>query len=170
MTSQSEQPQQAVRFSSVNEEIDPVASLQHVSTLTSSNDATKEELCPEAEEEIKNLSMTLQKSRCQARRMENFSFEPVSLPPSRASQLCSVTTQSANQLAGALSSFGLPHPFFWLSFWEYSTTISPYFCYAFPAIDSCWYVVKRWKNHSWCRSKERPSGPGHDDSPSLSTA
>ncbi|KAF2273540.1 Pkinase-domain-containing protein [Westerdykella ornata] len=56
-----EVPAQSVRFSDVNEEIEP---------------ATKEEL--------RSLSNALQNSRCQVRRMENFSFEPVSLPPSRA--------------------------------------------------------------------------------------
>ncbi|OCK77394.1 Pkinase-domain-containing protein [Lepidopterella palustris CBS 459.81] len=83
-STESGQPQQAVRFSSVNEEIDPVTSLQHVETLASNPSAIKEELGPEAQEELRNLSMTLQNSRFQARRMENFSFEPVSLPASRA--------------------------------------------------------------------------------------
>ena len=84
------QPQQAVRFSSVNEEISPETSLQPVETLTSSSEKAKEELSPEAQEEIRNLSMALQKSRCQARRMEHFSFEPVSLPASRVSTLISM--------------------------------------------------------------------------------
>ena len=38
-----------------------------------------------AEQELRSLSSTLQQSRVQAKRMENFSFEPVSLPPSRVS-------------------------------------------------------------------------------------
>ncbi|KAF2121568.1 kinase domain-containing protein [Lophiotrema nucula] len=75
---------QGVRFSSHNEEIEPNAALEHVTTLTESGKDNKEALSPEAEEEIRNLAVTLQKSRCQAKRMENFSFEPVSLPPSRA--------------------------------------------------------------------------------------
>lgn len=86
MASTSEnQPTQAVRFSDVNEEIKPDKALQHVSDLTDCGEHSKEPLSPEAEEEIRNLSMTLQKSRCQARRMEKFSFEPVSLPTSRVS-------------------------------------------------------------------------------------
>ena len=81
-----EQPGQAVRFSDVNQEIEPEQALKHVSTLTGAGEDTKEELSPEAQEELRNLSMSLQKSRCQARRMENFSFEPVSLPASRVSR------------------------------------------------------------------------------------
>lgn len=83
-STESNQPQQAVRFSSVNEEISPETSLQPVETLTSTSENPREELSPEVQEEIRNLSMAVQKSRCQARRMENFSFEPVSLPASRA--------------------------------------------------------------------------------------
>jgi hypothetical protein len=71
----------AVRFNSQDDEIDPATSLQHVETLTGSH--RPEELTEEAQEELKNLSITLQKSRLQAKRLENFSFEPVSLPPSR---------------------------------------------------------------------------------------
>lgn len=81
-----EQPQ-AVRFSDVNQEIEPEGAVQAVSDLTGTAKASREEpLSPQAEEELRNLSSTLQKSRCQARRMENFSFEPVSLPPSRVSR------------------------------------------------------------------------------------
>lgn len=86
-----EQPQ-SVRFSDVNQEIEPEAALQHVASLTGA-DATpsKEPLSPQAEQELRNLSSTLQQSRFQARRMENFSFEPVSLPPSRVSKHFHVT-------------------------------------------------------------------------------
>ncbi|KAF1994783.1 Pkinase-domain-containing protein [Amniculicola lignicola CBS 123094] len=77
MTSTADQPPQTVRFSSVNQEIEPEDASQHAATTG------KEQLAPETEAELRNLSKSLQ-SRCQARRMENFSFEPVSLPPSRA--------------------------------------------------------------------------------------
>ncbi|KAJ4322724.1 Nitrogen permease reactivator protein [Neodidymelliopsis sp. IMI 364377] len=79
-----EQPQ-SVRFSDVNQEIEPEAALQHVAGLSGAGETSpKEPLSPQAEQELRNLSSTLQQSRCQAKRMENFSFEPVSLPPSRA--------------------------------------------------------------------------------------
>ncbi|KAF2473906.1 Pkinase-domain-containing protein [Lindgomyces ingoldianus] len=85
MTStQQDEPAQAVRFSSVNQDIEPEQVPQHVSTLAHADKTCNGDLSSQAEEEIRNLSTTLQKSRCQARRMENFSFEPVSLPPSRA--------------------------------------------------------------------------------------
>ena len=44
-----------------------------------------ENLTPEAQEEIRNLAMTLQKSKLQESRMSNYAFEPMSLPPSRVS-------------------------------------------------------------------------------------
>lgn len=83
-----EVPSQAVRFSSVNQEIEPEQAVQHVSALTNDGKQDREKLSPEAEEELRILSMSVQQSRCQAKRMENFSFEPVSLPASRVSTLC----------------------------------------------------------------------------------
>jgi hypothetical protein len=78
---------QSVRFSDVNEEIEPEKAVEPLRDLTGTGkDARHEPLSPQAEEELRNLSSTLQKSRCQAKRMENFSFEPVSLPPSRVSK------------------------------------------------------------------------------------
>jgi hypothetical protein len=82
-TPEDEKPhKQAVRFSSQDEEIDPVSSLELVKTLTTPSDAP-DQLSAEAQQELKNLAMSLQTSRLQTKRMENFSFEPVSLPPSR---------------------------------------------------------------------------------------
>ena len=83
MPTNPQEPPQTVRFSDVNQEIEPDSALQHVATLRGTGEQAKQALSPEAEQEIRNLSMTLQKSRCQARRMENFSYEPVSLPASR---------------------------------------------------------------------------------------
>jgi|TARA_R110002003_G_scaffold96_19_gene7579 hypothetical protein len=80
-------PEQSVRFSDVNEEIEPERAVQIISNLTSTGKEHRDgPMSPSAEEELRNLSSTLQKSRCQAKRMENFSFEPVSLPPSRVSR------------------------------------------------------------------------------------
>lgn len=78
---------QSVRFSDVNQEIEPEKAVQGVSDITGTGKGAHDgPLSPEAEEELRSLSMSLQKSRCQARRMEHFSFEPVSLPPSRVSR------------------------------------------------------------------------------------
>ncbi|OCL11285.1 Pkinase-domain-containing protein, partial [Glonium stellatum] len=111
-STESNQPQQAVRFSSVNEEISPETSLQHVETLTSASscEKPKEELSPEAQEEIRNLSMTLRKSRCQARRMENFSFEPVSLPASRAPSPSPASRTTSGHSAYHLGTTPRPSP------------------------------------------------------------
>ncbi len=72
---------QAVRFSSVSQEIEPVYSLQ--SPLTQNSNIDQEFISSEAREEIRNLSRNLQKSPLQQRRMSHFGFEPVSLPVSR---------------------------------------------------------------------------------------
>ena len=93
-----EQQLQGVRFSDVKHEIEPEKALDHVSTLTEDGKVDKEQLSPQAEEEIRNLSVTLQQSRCQARRMENFSFEPVSLPPSRVSVMTHYIHVNSSQL------------------------------------------------------------------------
>ena len=84
-SAQQDQPQ-SVRFSDVNQEIEPDEAVQHLAAITDVGKASREgPLSPQAEEELRNLSSTLQKSRYQAKRMEHFSFEPVSLPPSRVS-------------------------------------------------------------------------------------
>lgn len=70
---------QGVRFSSVNQEIEPDRALQHVDELADPHHDEREEMSLEEQYELrKNLAATLQKSRVQ-----NFSFEPVSLPASR---------------------------------------------------------------------------------------
>lgn len=78
---------QAVRFASVNQEIEPEHSIQSLSTLTSSTSISNPEFSPEAQEEIRNLSRSLQSSPLQQRRVNHFAFEPVSLPASRVSEL-----------------------------------------------------------------------------------
>jgi len=66
-----------VRFSERNQEIAPV----HMAPGRYERD----DLSPEAQAELRNLSMTLQNSRIQASRMGDFTYEPVSLPASRVS-------------------------------------------------------------------------------------
>ncbi|EAT83924.2 hypothetical protein SNOG_08756 [Parastagonospora nodorum SN15] len=84
MASPAQEQSQSVRFSDVNQEIEPEKAVEPLCDLTGSGKGARDgPMSPEAEEELRNLSTTLQKSRCQAKRMENFSFEPVSLPPSR---------------------------------------------------------------------------------------
>jgi hypothetical protein len=72
-----------VRFKDEDEEIDPIQSLKWVSVPEHRQSVGTEELSPEAHEQIRNLAMTLQKSRIQENRMANFAYEPVSMPPSR---------------------------------------------------------------------------------------
>lgn len=82
-----EVPAQSVRFSDVNEEIEPAEAVQHAAALTGADQHPNQPLSPEAKEDLRSLSEAIQQDRCQARRMENFSFEPVSLPPSRVSKM-----------------------------------------------------------------------------------
>lgn len=88
MASPAQEQPQSVRFSDVNQEIEPEKAVEPLCEITGSGkDARDGPLSAQAEEELRNLSSTLQQSRCQAKRMENFSFEPVSLPPSRVSSV-----------------------------------------------------------------------------------
>jgi hypothetical protein len=78
--------EQAVRFSSQLQEIEPEHSLQTAQTLTAdSQEASAESMSPEVEAEIQNLALGLRDSHLQHRRMSHFAFEPCSLPPSRVS-------------------------------------------------------------------------------------
>lgn len=72
--------QGAVRFAAEDEEIDPLDGSRRISEA---GESKKEELSPEAHEQIRSLAMSLQKSRLQENRMANFAYEPVSMPPSR---------------------------------------------------------------------------------------
>jgi len=84
------QAPQGVRFSSHNEEIAPIAGLVQHDDM--------ENMSAEAQAELRNLSMTMQKSRqTQTTRMENSFFEPVSLPPSR---VCFMLIQLIMRLTG----------------------------------------------------------------------
>jgi len=73
--------QPGVRFASNLGEIDPLSKDSGASTRTVTD------LSLEAKEGIRNLAISLQKSRLQESRLTNFAFEPVSLPTSRVSQI-----------------------------------------------------------------------------------
>jgi Protein kinase domain len=88
---------QQVRFNSVTQEISaPSASsadaiadddtLDIVRTITSP-DAPNEHWTDAQKKELKELSVSLQQSRIQSARMDQFFFDPLSLPPSRVSAL-----------------------------------------------------------------------------------
>lgn len=86
MTSQREtnspaQGDHGVRFSSQNQEIEPEADLEPVRSLTG-HSGQRENLTPQAEEELRQLKTTLQNG-LQSKRMEHYNFEPVSLPGSQ---------------------------------------------------------------------------------------
>jgi hypothetical protein len=142
-----DQPQ-SVRFSDVNEEIEPAKAVETLCELTGSGkDARDGPLSPQAAEELRNISSTLQQSRCQAKRMENFSFEPVSLPPSRVSRVSKHTINGTQvTLAQGPVTFSyIPHhlrPF--LSSFLYS--IFPGIRHAFASSNTGGYFVPRRKD------------------------
>jgi len=79
--------QSGVRFANDVQEIDPVSNISEMARDSSTNPRPVDDLTPEAKEEIRNLAMTLQKSRLQESRMSNFRILNLfSLPPSRVSQ------------------------------------------------------------------------------------
>lgn len=83
--SSTEPEDKTVRFSSIKQEISPEqpSYSQPVGTLPGRE--PRDDIPAEAQEELRNLSMSLQKSRLQSKRMGDFAFDPVSLPVSRVS-------------------------------------------------------------------------------------
>lgn len=74
-----------VRFANDVQEIEPAEKIRRPTVASDEEGKDYDDLTPQAKEEIKNLAMTLQKSRLQESRMANFTYEPVSLPASRVS-------------------------------------------------------------------------------------
>lgn len=73
--------EQGVRFSDKDQEIQPSHSLDE--TQSGDDPRSRQDVPPEVQKELRDLSISVQKSRLQTKRMENFAFEPVSLPASR---------------------------------------------------------------------------------------
>ncbi|KAK8219221.1 Nitrogen permease reactivator protein [Zalaria obscura] len=94
MTSSTQGPggPHAVRFSTENQEISPETTLDPVENISEEDDE-RDNLNPESEEQLRELKSTLQNT-VQSRRMEQYQFEPVSLPPS--------------QPVSRVSNFGIP--------------------------------------------------------------
>lgn len=83
----SSEGQSGVRFANDVQEFEPTGIRHDTTAPTEEQGMDYDDLTPQAKEEIKNLAMTLQKSRLQESRMANFTYEPVSLPASRVSNL-----------------------------------------------------------------------------------
>ncbi|KAH0547652.1 hypothetical protein FGG08_000141 [Glutinoglossum americanum] len=110
------QPSQpvVVRFSSITQEISPEPALNSVASLSSS--LTPEGpalptlyLTPQAQDELRNLSQSLQNSHLQQRRMSNFAFEPVSLPVSRIPSNESNSQPASREVSQQTSQTSPPH-------------------------------------------------------------
>lgn len=104
------QTQQAVRFASQQQEIEPVYSLQSASPVPFQNPDFSQELSAEAREEIKSLSKNLQKSPLQQRRMSHFAFEPVSMPVSRFPSNESSPQNATREPTRSSTASGRPSP------------------------------------------------------------
>ena len=76
------EPEQGVRFSNINKEIEPDVNLDHP-TDTHSNPRARPDVPPQVQQELRDLTISMQTSQLQAKRMANFAYEPMSLPPSR---------------------------------------------------------------------------------------
>lgn len=96
---------QTVRFASVNQEIEPAQTLQ-INTEASDTSVSRGEIGPDAEDEIRNLSLGLHQSHLHQRRTSNFAFEPMSLPVSRAPS----NESSAYQTSREATRSGAPSP------------------------------------------------------------
>ncbi|KAK8160831.1 kinase domain-containing protein [Phyllosticta citrichinensis] len=75
---------QGVRFASHNEEIEPEDALRQVETLTSEQGKPSQHLGSRSQQDLTALSRSLQNTNLQPKTLEHFSYEPVSLPASRA--------------------------------------------------------------------------------------
>lgn len=75
-----------VRFSSVTEEIEPV---QRTGLSPMPEEQPEEMKRPQAESQtdLESLALSLRSSQLQETRLRKFSFDPVSLPPSRVRSL-----------------------------------------------------------------------------------
>ena len=83
---------QGVHFAAEDEEISPSQSvepdLHAVETITGKGGTRRDDLNPDAQQELEQLKTTL-KNNMQSNRMQHHAFEPVSLPGSQpASRVC----------------------------------------------------------------------------------
>lgn len=93
----------AVRFASVNQEIEPDSSHQYsTSEKEQQNAADSPDLeTYHTKDEIRSLALNLQDTRLQESRLRHFAFEPVSLPPSRVCLFIPMQISCGNR--------GVPH-------------------------------------------------------------
>lgn len=96
---------QAVRFASVNQEFESAQNLQSM-TQSSGISTSNPPLSPEAQQELRSLSLGLHNSHLHQRRMSNFAFEPVSVPVSRAPS----NESSPYQMSREATRSGAPSP------------------------------------------------------------
>lgn len=75
-----------VRFASAsaNQEVEPAEQIESATTQEPGSNRPQAQLTPEAQADLRSISLGLHGSQLQQRRMSNFAFEPVSLPVSRA--------------------------------------------------------------------------------------
>lgn len=89
---------QGVHFASQDEEISPNTSIERVETLTEKKGTKRDDLNPDTELQLQQLT-TLLKNNMQEARMQHHAFEPVSLPGSSPASRVSIACSSAQQAA-----------------------------------------------------------------------
>ncbi|CRG84283.1 hypothetical protein PISL3812_01585 [Talaromyces islandicus] len=101
------EPPHAVRFASVNQEIEPDNSAQSQPEPLGAPTAANN-LDPNAKDELRSLSISLQDTRLQESRLRHFAFEPVSLPASRVNSrdntISSTTSPSGSPQVSVMQS------------------------------------------------------------------
>lgn len=96
-----------MRFASVNQEIEPdqTAAQSRSSEPEPPSDPTAANtLSPDAKDDLRSLSISLQDTRLQESRLRHFVFEPVSLPPSRV-RILQINSSSTSLTLFALGQF-----------------------------------------------------------------
>lgn len=96
--------QHGVRFAEHHDEIEPDHTLHAVATITG-HSGGRDDLNPEAQQELQQLKTTLQ-NNIQSSRAQHHAFEPMSLPGSQpASRVSSHCDKAASCDVGVLADF-----------------------------------------------------------------
>lgn len=104
-TTNPEAADQGVRFSNVNQQIEPDIDDHDSAEAASAESRARQQVPRDIQDTLRDLSLTMQKSQVQSKRMEHFAFEPVSMPSSRV-----FISSSDSQLHHAYLSSQAPSP------------------------------------------------------------
>ncbi|KAK4574553.1 Nitrogen permease reactivator protein [Recurvomyces mirabilis] len=159
---------QGVRFAPHDQHISPEQSLHAVADLTEHGSQRRDDLNPEAEQELQQLKTTLQ-NNIQSSRMQHHAFEPVSLPGSQpASRMPSGTTTPSRRLPAG-SGHGTPKQSPPTSA-VHSPPLTPAATHSRDAKGSISGAPALRSVIPDVMTPQRSTSPQHDDKPSQGTA